>query len=161
MNGGEKKGKIFFKLTDFEDDGILKVEVDGEIILKSSERTVQISEKELIFSTSNEKGEIKNYLKISNGEKYFLNYKDEKENEINIVDEEINIKSKNIKHNEGEYSMVLGEKLIDVLKDLIGAITAITVTTPVGPSGTPINSAQFTSIKSDLDKIKSKISKLN
>jgi hypothetical protein len=38
------------------------------------------------------------------------------------------------------------------LESLIDAILKLTVTTPVGPSGTPINAQEFTTIKDDLNK---------
>jgi hypothetical protein len=43
-----------------------------------------------------------------------------------------------------------GESLKSLLSDLIDAIEAITVPTGTGPSGVPINSAQFTAIKNRL-----------
>lgn len=45
------------------------------------------------------------------------------------------------------------ESLKKILSDLIGAIEQMTVTTPSGPSGTPINISSFTQIKNRLDKI--------
>lgn len=44
-----------------------------------------------------------------------------------------------------------GSGLRKTLDDILDAILKLTVTTNVGPSGTPINAAQFQSIKSDLD----------
>jgi hypothetical protein len=48
---------------------------------------------------------------------------------------------------------VLGETLKAKLEALIDAINAITVPTGVGPSGTPINAASFTTIKGQLSQI--------
>ena len=45
----------------------------------------------------------------------------------------------------------LGETLKGLMEDLIDAINSMTVPTPSGPSGTPINSAQFEIIKGRLD----------
>jgi hypothetical protein len=45
------------------------------------------------------------------------------------------------------------ESLKTILKDLITAIGALTVTTGVGPSGIPINKAQFDAIKTRLDNL--------
>lgn len=42
------------------------------------------------------------------------------------------------------------ESLNDILKDLITAMEQMTVTTGVGPSGVPINLAQFTAVKNRL-----------
>lgn len=55
--------------------------------------------------------------------------------------------------------MVLGDLLKAKLEALIDAINAITVPTGTGPSGTPINSGTFTSIKGELNQILSKIGK--
>ena len=46
--------------------------------------------------------------------------------------------------------LILGDTLQGLLEELIGAINALTVPTPVGPSGPPINAAQFSSIQSKL-----------
>ena len=54
--------------------------------------------------------------------------------------------------------MVLGDTLKDLLSQLIGAINAITVPTPNGTSGTPLNSAQFNKIKAKLGDILSQLS---
>ena len=58
----------------------------------------------------------------------------------------------------GAEPMVLGNTLKGVLEELIQAITAITVPTPNGVSGTPLNTAQFSSIKSKLSTILSQLS---
>jgi hypothetical protein len=48
---------------------------------------------------------------------------------------------------------VLGDVLKSKLESLIDAINVLTVPTAFGPSGTPINAATFTSIKSGLSDI--------
>ncbi len=48
---------------------------------------------------------------------------------------------------------VVGTDLKQKLSDLINAILALTVPTGMGPSGTPINAASFSSIQSSLDAI--------
>ena len=55
--------------------------------------------------------------------------------------------------------LVLGNALKGIIEELIDAITALTVPTGVGPSGPPVNSAQFTSIKSRLNNILSQVGK--
>ena len=59
---------------------------------------------------------------------------------------------------DGAEPMVLGNTLKGLLEDLISAITSITVPTPHGPSGTPINSAQFSAINSRLKTMLSQLS---
>lgn len=58
-------------------------------------------------------------------------------------------------------SSVLGESLKSKLEELIDAIVTLTVPTAVGPSGPPVNSAQFTNIKSQLESILSEKIKNN
>ena len=54
--------------------------------------------------------------------------------------------------------MVLGNTLVDLLAQLIDAILNLTVLTPHGPSGTPVNAAAFSNIKSKLETALSKLS---
>lgn len=51
--------------------------------------------------------------------------------------------------------MVLGGELIQILEEILDEISQIIVPTPVGPSGTPINSVMFKAIKAKLAKIQS------
>jgi hypothetical protein len=92
--------------------------------------------------------------------------KDEFENVITIKDGEISIETKNyqlkadeILFGSGKESLVLGETLKGELEKLISAIEKLTVPTGVGPSGTPINIAEFTAIKAKLSSILSKKTK--
>ena len=45
------------------------------------------------------------------------------------------------------------ESLKSILEDLISAIEKVTVTTAMGPSGTPINIAEFTAIKNRIPNL--------
>ena len=85
-------------------------------------------------------------------------YTDKFENEVIANGDNIQFKCKKFNVGDGKEHMVLGDTLKDLLDQLIGAITSITVPTPHGPSGTPLNSAQFNQIKSQLSKILSKLS---
>lgn len=52
------------------------------------------------------------------------------------------------------YEMVVGDKNFGkVMGDLLAALQALTVTTGVGPSGTPINVADFIKVETDLKSI--------
>lgn len=81
-----------------------------------------------------------------------------KESNVQINEEQIDVISKKINHNSGIEPMVLGEQLFLILERMLNAILAETHTTPSGPSGPPINASTYSGIKSDLDKIKSKLS---
>lgn len=45
------------------------------------------------------------------------------------------------------------ESLKSVLVDLLAAIKVLTVTTPAGPSGTPVNAVSFTQLENRLNKL--------
>ena len=53
--------------------------------------------------------------------------------------------------------LVMGETLQGLLEETLDAITQITVPTGVGPSGPPVNAAAFTSIRSKLSTMLSKV----
>lgn len=59
---------------------------------------------------------------------------------------------------QGTEQMILGNTLVSLLGELIDAITNLTVLTHVGASGTPINAATFTDIKSRLETALSELS---
>ena len=52
--------------------------------------------------------------------------------------------------------IVLGDSWETIMGELIDAILALIVPTPAGPSGTPINAADFTTIKNKLNSVLSK-----
>jgi hypothetical protein len=59
-----------------------------------------------------------------------------------------------LKQTEAGFTMTRsGEGLKKLLEDLITAITQLTVTTGVGPSGAPINAAAFNAIKNRLGNL--------
>ncbi len=74
---------------------------------------------------------------------------------IQIKEKLINVIAEKINHNSGAEHMVLGDTLMTLMEELIDAILAMTVQTAVGPSSTPINAAQFTTVKGKLPQFKS------
>lgn len=80
---------------------------------------------------------------------------------------DINIKSKSISIDTNSISLgknadeplVLGNKLIQVLQDLITQISSITVVTSTGPSSPPVNAGQISSISAKLSSVLSKKNK--
>ena len=83
---------------------------------------------------------------------------DEVINEVVFNDERTQVLCKKFDIGDGNEKMVLGDTLVNLLGELIDAICALTVTTSTGPSGTPINSVSFTTIKSKLNTVLSKLS---
>lgn len=85
-------------------------------------------------------------------------YKDSFENEIILNKDNVKVLCKKFNVGQGKEQMVLGNTLKSLMERLIGAIQSIKVPTPNGISGNPINTAQFSAIKSELDSFLSKLS---
>jgi hypothetical protein len=112
--------------------------------LKTDLKVNDSDDKELVSLTFDENGGI---------------YKDKNSNEITIENGKITVKSKAINLGNGGSPIPLGDKLIDLIGQICDAISTISVPTAVGPSGPPINSPQFTVIKSQLNSALSQLSK--
>ena len=106
-------------------------------------------------------------LTINNGEEDILHIVGNEE-ELHITDhfkneaifneENVQILTTKFNVGTGKEQMVLGNTLVDLLSQLIDAILNMTVLTHVGPSGTPVNAATFSAIKSKLEEALSKLS---
>jgi phage gp45-like len=83
---------------------------------------------------------------------------DTRDNRVSLKSSGIEIEAKD---GDDIEKSVLGETLKDKLDELIDAILKITVPTVFGPSGTPINAATFSNIKSQLSDILSDYVKNN
>lgn len=95
----------------------------------------------------------------------FLNFnkesvelKDQFDNSVLLNEDNVKVTTKKFNVGEGGEQMVLGNTLLSLLEQLIDAISSLTVVTHVGPSGTPLNAAQFMAIKSKLRTILSNLS---
>ena len=107
--------------------------------------------------------ELSNELKDAYGRTLLMNkdevhYTDGFKNEVIFNKDNAQIICNKFNVGKGAEQMVLGNTLKDLLERLITSIQNITVPTPHGISGKPINTAQFASIKSELGKILSKLS---
>lgn len=139
--GDEKEPSDFnVNVSSVNKDSVISISCDNEMNLFSEKKVNVISN-----------GEV-NVKITEKGETLTSAYFDK---------EKVQIKSKQIIHSEGGEPMVLGDTLVGLLGDLISAITAITVPTPMGTSGNPLNLAEFNVIKNKLEKTLSKTSKLD
>jgi len=127
------------KLSSKNKDSVFNLSCDNELNIKS-DNTVNVESSGEVNVSISKNGETLSFLKMN-------------EDKINIV-------SNKIIHSSGKEDMVLGNTLANLLKDILSAIEKITVATPLGTSGTPINSASFLSISDRVDDILSKISKI-
>lgn len=135
-----------------------KGKVKGSVVYELGEGFDIISEKavKLAIRDENDEDKLNCSYEIGTG----FNYKDEFGNEIIAKDGEVDIISKKINHNSGAEPMVLGTTLKGLLSDTLSAIAKLTVPTALGPSGIPINVAEFQAVLSELDTMLSKKSNL-
>lgn len=153
----DEPANIDIKLSSGNADSVLNVSCDNEINIIGNKSVNVVTNQKATLKVK-EKGEEKMSLSYELGKG--LNYKDEFENEVVAKDGEVDIISKKINHNSGKEPMVLGNTLADLLDEMLKAIQAITVISPVGATSTPVNAASFADIQAKLDTIKSKISNL-
>lgn len=149
--------KINVKLVSKNKNSIFNLSSDNEVVVNATNKATLNTNSEIVIQVEKE-GEVKTTISYKQEEGF--HYKDEFDNEITAKDGEIDIKSDKINHNEGKEPMVLGDTLADLLKDLCKALQALTVNTSVGPSSVPTNVADFVTIQSKIDNIKSQKSNL-
>lgn len=154
----DEPAEINLKLTSENADSVLNVNCDNEINVTGNNSINVVSNQKLSAKVT-EKGEEKMSLTYELGKG--LEYKDEFNNEIVAKKNEVDIVSKKINHNKGKEPMVLGNTLADILDEMLKAIQALTVVSPVGATSTPVNVAQFIAIQAKLSTIKSQISNLD
>lgn len=157
LGDSEEPANVDIVLSSSNKDSTFTLSTDNEINVNAAKR-ISLSTNSEVNLSVDEKGVTKGQLRYVLGTGWELT--DEFGNVIRTSDGLLEIIGDKINHNSGKEPMVLGETLTDILSQLIGAITAITVPTPQGVSGNPLNAAQFNAIKSKLDTILSKKSNL-
>ena len=136
----------------------MNVDCDNNINV-NCKNSVNITSNNKVKISIKDKGNVK--MKMEYSLNSGLEYVDEFGNKIVTKDGEVDIISDKINHNNGKEPMVLGDTLVNILNELIDAIKALSVNSPVGVTSTPINTSQFTMIQNKLENIKSKISNLD
>ena len=150
--------------------------VPGEVVIKAASNTESGDIVKLI-SRDKITGECKTFeIEVSKNFEITLNNGDDidlikisgDENEFTVADhwnnkaifneQNVQILTNKFNVGEGNEQMVLGNTLVKLLGELIDAILNMTVLTHVGASGTPINAATFSDIKSKLETVLSKLS---
>lgn len=164
INNGEqailaiKGNEDAISIKDYNGNEITVNQIDNED--KGIRKYIDIKDtfgREYLFNE--EKAEIKdqfNHSLVLDKDKTY--FKDDHGNEAIFNKDNINFKCRKFNIGEGTEPMVLGNTLKDLLGQFLDAVSNITVPTPHGVSGTPINSAQFSVIKSKLDEALSKLS---
>ena len=157
LGTSEKPAAMTVRLNSTEEDSVLEVYSDNEINLYTEKRMTLNTNESFEINVKDE-GESRCKINYTKGTGF--SYSDEFGNEITCVDGKVTVKSEQINHNSGKEPMVLGETLKNLLNDILTSITQLTVPTGLGPSGTPINSADFQNIASKLNTILSEKSNL-
>lgn len=154
----DQPANVNLKLTSENADSVLSVYCDNKVEITGS-KSIELTTNEKFSAKVTEQGEEKMSATYEIGKGF--NYVDEFDNEIVAKKNEVDIISKKINHNKGKEPMVLGDTLADILDEMLKAIQAITVVSPVGATSTPVNVAQFMAIQAKLSTIKSRISNLD
>lgn len=154
----DQPANVNLKLTSENADSVLSVYCDNKVEITGS-KSIELTTNEKFSAKVTEQGEEKMSAAYEIGKGF--NYVDEFDNEIVAKKNEVDIVSKKINHNKGKEPMVLGDTLADILDEMLKAIQAITVVSPVGATSTPVNVAQFMAIQAKLSTIKSRISNLD
>lgn len=161
----EKIPRIHFRIAGTQSDGQFIVESDGDYLMRASNKVVQMSDKTFELGVNGIDGVSKARIKMNSNDEEeterFI-YEDEWGNKVYINENRIQIKAEDSSkivfgEEDSAEPMVKGETLVGKIEEIIDAITQLTVPTAFGPSGTPINSATFIQIKSQLDTILSEL----
>lgn len=156
----EIPSRVSVSVTSPRGDSRLSVAVDGEVrVIGGKKITAEGGEEVRVSVFDPETGDVKGSAWYKRGEGF--RYEDEFDNKVTIEDGKMTIESPTINHNGGAEPMVLGDTLATLLDDILSAIQSITVVTPQGTSGTPVNSPQFAAIQARLENIKSQHSNLD
>lgn len=157
VGNSENPSLINIKTSSGSEDSLLNLESDGKVNLSANQITATSRKDFSIFLKTSDNEELISI--IGNEEK--TEFKDQFDNIITSDKDNIKIQvAKEFNIDSGKEQMVLGNTLENLLKELIQAIQSIKVPTSMGPSGTPLNTAIFSSIEGRLKTFLSKKSNL-
>ena len=178
VGDSDTPANLNIKVTSENESSVVNLYCDNEVNI-SAHNTVNVNSRGAVnINTAesitakivNDDDEEKMSLSYTpdNGLAYADEYKNSiicKEGQIEVISNDKNgdviVRGAHINHNDGGEPMVLGDTLKNILGELIDAITALTVVTPAGPSSTPSNAVQFTTVKQKLSNFLSQKSNLD
>lgn len=149
---------VTIKSVSGNENSLIALETDGKVKIsaKNIETIVRNNFKYFLKNGKNEE------LISLSGDDEKTEFKDKHGNEIIINNDNVNIRVSNkLNINDGKEPMVLGNTLVNLLKEILQAIQKLTVVTPAGNSSVPVNIASFISAEQKLNNILSKISNLD
>lgn len=153
FNDKKVSGEINIKISGNPESDKINIESDDEINNSCETFNVNCSKD---FNLTINNGLIDILSIVANEDEFHI--KDQFGNESIFNKDNVQIITQKFNVATGKEKMVLGDTLKKILEELIDAINSLTVSTPHGPSGTPLNAATFSSIKGKLDTILSQIS---
>ena len=154
----DKPANLKIKLNSENSDSLLELYSDNEINLHS-DKNVTLTTNQSFNVKVKDLGKEKMNLSYVKNEGFI--YKDEFDNEIKTLKNEVQIISNTIKHNQGNESMVLGDTLLSKVSKLLDSLSKLTVLTAFGESSVPVNFNDYVSLKNELNDFLSKKSKLD
>jgi hypothetical protein len=159
----DKNGEIEIILNSRNNDSKFKLKVNGEILINATGRIVQISDKTIETAVCKTDGTVTARVVMNGSSDETIDrllYEDQFNNKVIINKEFIQVKADDssvIKFGEGKEPLVKGSTLKGHLDSIIDALGKLTVPTAFGPSGTPINIAEFEAVRGKFDDFLSKL----
>ena len=154
----ESAASAVIKVSSPNEDSKVVLDCDNEVLVNAGKKVSITTPGTVEARFVDDQMEEKTVIRFEPGKS--LKYKDEFDNKVTAEDGKVNVKSKEISHNDGNEPMVLGDKLGDLIDKLLDKIMALTVVTPAGTSSVPVNVADFAALKTEINNIKSQKSKL-
>lgn len=149
---------INIKVSSGSEDSVISVISDGHLNIDSNQIQVT-ARKDVSLCLKNGKDE-EQFSLTGNADK--VEFSDKNGNKVTINADNVNIVPANTFNlSDGKEPMVLGNTLVNLLKEVLQAIQQLTVITPVGSSSVPVNVSSFASAEQKLNNILSKISNLS
>lgn len=149
-------GEINMSVTNPDDSAIMRLFVKGMVDIHASKQVRIAFQEELNIELLDE--ELTPIANISYKLDEGFTLLDEFENTFTTRDGEIALGNAN---SGTEEPMVMGDTLKSMLEDILDKITQLTVPTAFGPSGTPVNAADFVAISQQLGDILSDLCNLD
>lgn len=158
VGANDTPANINIKVASGSEDSVVNVISDGRLNVDANQ--VQLTARKDVSLYLKDVMDEELFSLIGNADE--VTFKDKNGNTVTINADDVNVvPAKQFNLSDGKEPMVLGNTLVNLLKEILQAIQQISVSTPHGVSGTPINSGTFSGISSRLETMLSKISNLN
>lgn len=149
---------INIKVASGSEDSVVNIISDGHLNVDANQVQLTVRKDAALYLKDGMDEEL--FSLIGNADE--VTFKDKNGNKVTINADNVNIVPANhFNVSDGKEPMVLGNTLVNLLKEVLQAIQQLTVITPVGTSSVPVNVSAFASAEQKLNNILSKISNLS